>query len=161
TRRWTSSPPWSRPTSTSRRPTRTSSIRRSPRASPTPRPTLPAPGPDGRRRCPAPTPRRPRPCSTRSTPRTSSEERRVGKRDWSSDVCSSDLDEALDQFAALVAAHVDLEETDADVVDPALAASVADAPADAPGAWAGREAPLPGADTPEAEALLDALDAAH
>src|SRR5699024_8476386 len=34
-------------------------------------------------------------------------------------------------------------------------------PADAPGAWAGREAPLPGADTPEAEALLDALDAAH
>src|SRR5699024_12204505 len=68
---------------------------------------------------------------------------------------------ALDQFAALVAAHVDLEETDADVVDPALAASVADAPADAPGAWAGREAPLPGADTPEAEALLDALDAAH
>ena len=77
------------------------------------------------------------------------------------DELAADLDEALDQFAALAAAHVDLEETDADVVDPALAASVADAPADAPGAWAGREAPLPGADTPEAEALLDALDAAH
>src|SRR5699024_8081525 len=61
------------------------------------------------------------------------------------DELAADLDEALDQFAALVAAHVDLEETDADVVDPALAASAADAPAD----------------TPEAEALLDALDAAH
>src|SRR5699024_7019247 len=76
------------------------------------------------------------------------------------DELAADLDEALDQFAALVAAHVDLEETDADVVDPALAASVADAPADAPGAWAGREAPLPGADTPEAEALPDARHAA-
>ncbi|WP_394213949.1 3-hydroxyacyl-CoA dehydrogenase NAD-binding domain-containing protein [Brachybacterium vulturis] len=77
------------------------------------------------------------------------------------DELAADLDEALDQFAALVAAHVDLDETDADVVDPALAATAADAPADAPGAWAGREAPLPGADTPEAEALLDALDAPH
>ncbi|ASK65692.1 3-hydroxyacyl-CoA dehydrogenase [Brachybacterium avium] len=77
------------------------------------------------------------------------------------DELADDLEEALDQFAALVAAHVDLEETDADVVDPALAATVAGAPADAPGAWAGREAPLPGVDTPEAEALLDALDAAH
>ncbi|MDN5820480.1 MAG: 3-hydroxyacyl-CoA dehydrogenase NAD-binding domain-containing protein [Brachybacterium sp.] len=77
------------------------------------------------------------------------------------DELAADLDEALDQFAALVAAHVDLEETDADVVDPVLAATAADAPADAPGAWAGREAPLPGVDTPEAEALLDALDAPH
>ncbi|ATG50730.1 3-hydroxyacyl-CoA dehydrogenase [Brachybacterium vulturis] len=77
------------------------------------------------------------------------------------DELAADLDEALDQFAALVAAHIDLDETDADVVDPALAATAADSPADAPGAWAGREAPLPGADTPEAEALLDALDAPH
>ncbi|MGO1423494.1 MAG: 3-hydroxyacyl-CoA dehydrogenase NAD-binding domain-containing protein [Brachybacterium sp.] len=77
------------------------------------------------------------------------------------DELADDLDEALDQFAALVAAHVDLDETDADVVDPALAATAAEAPSSAPGAWAGREAPLPGVDTPEAEALLDALDAAH
>lgn len=77
------------------------------------------------------------------------------------DELAEDLDEALDQFAALVAAHVDLEEADADVVDPALAASAGGAAADGPGAWAGREAPLPGADTPEAEALLDALDAPH
>lgn len=77
------------------------------------------------------------------------------------DELAEGLDEALDQFAALVAAHVDLDVSDADVVDPALAATAADAPADAPGAWAGREAPLPAADTPEAEALLDALDAPH
>lgn len=77
------------------------------------------------------------------------------------DELAEGLDEALDQFAALVAAHVDLDESDADVVDSALAATAADAPADAPGAWAGREAPLPAADTPEAEALLDALDAPH
>lgn len=77
------------------------------------------------------------------------------------DELAENLDEALDQFAALVAAHVDLEETDADVVDPALAATAAAAPSDAPGAWAGREAPLPAADTPEAEKLRDALDAPH
>src|SRR5699024_7952624 len=61
----------------------------------------------------------------------------------------------------LAAAPVALGEPDAYVVVPPLAAGVAAAPADAPGAGAGREAPLPGADTPEAEALLDALDAAH
>ncbi|HEX7352630.1 3-hydroxyacyl-CoA dehydrogenase NAD-binding domain-containing protein [Brachybacterium sp.] len=77
------------------------------------------------------------------------------------DELADGLDEALDQFAALVAAHIDLDETDADLVDPALAAAVADSPADAPGAWVGREAPLPGVDTPEADALLDALDASH
>ena len=77
------------------------------------------------------------------------------------DELAEDLEAALDQFAALVAAHIDLDESDADIVDPALAATAADAPADAPGAWVGREAPVPAADTPEAEALLDALDAAH
>lgn len=77
------------------------------------------------------------------------------------DELAADLDGALDAFAALVAAHVDLDEADADVVDPALAATAADAPAGAPGAWAGREAPLPALDAPEAEALLDALDAPH
>jgi len=77
------------------------------------------------------------------------------------DELAEDLDAALEEFAALVAAHADLDEDDADIVDPALAETVALAPAGAPGAWAGREAPLPAADSAEAEALLDALDAAH
>ncbi|MGP9536451.1 3-hydroxyacyl-CoA dehydrogenase NAD-binding domain-containing protein [Brachybacterium sp. AOP43-C2-M15] len=77
------------------------------------------------------------------------------------DEIAEDLDTALDEFAALVAAHGDLDEADADVVDPALAETAAVAGPDAPGAWVGREAPVPAADTPEAEALLDALDAAH
>ena len=77
------------------------------------------------------------------------------------DELAADLDEALDQFAALVAAHTDLDAADADVVDPALADAAETVPATAPGAWIGREAPLPAADTPEAEALLDALDAPH
>lgn len=77
------------------------------------------------------------------------------------DELAEDLDEALDEFAALVAAHVDLDEADADVVDPALAESAPDGALAADGAWGGRTAPVPAADTPEAEALLDALDAAH
>ena len=83
------------------------------------------------------------------------------------DELAEDLDEALDEFAALVAAHVDLDPADADVVDPALAESASAGPvgpdgtASAGGAWGGRTPPLPAADTPEAEALLDALDAAH
>lgn len=77
------------------------------------------------------------------------------------DEVAEDLDEALDEFAALVAAHIDVDVADADVVDPVVAEAAAEAPSDALGAWAGRTAPLPGVDTPEAEALLDALDAAH
>src|SRR5690606_33125922 len=77
------------------------------------------------------------------------------------DELAEDLDAALEEFAALVAAHAALDEDDADIGDPALAETVALAPAGAPGAWAGREAPLPAADSAEAEALLDALDAAH
>src|SRR5699024_5885568 len=77
------------------------------------------------------------------------------------DELAADLDEALDQFAALVAAHVDLEEPAAAAVAPRRPPRPATPPAAAPGAWAGREAPLPGADPPAAEALLDALDAAH
>ena len=77
------------------------------------------------------------------------------------DELAADLDEALDEFAALVAAHVDLDESDADVVDPALAESVPSGALAADGAWGGRTAPVPAAGTPEAEALLDALDAAH
>ena len=77
------------------------------------------------------------------------------------DELAGDLEEALDEFAALVAAHVDLDEADADVVDPALAQSVPDGAVAADGAWGGRIAPVPAADTPEAEAMLDALDAAH
>ncbi|WP_422115915.1 3-hydroxyacyl-CoA dehydrogenase NAD-binding domain-containing protein [Brachybacterium sp. UNK5269] len=75
------------------------------------------------------------------------------------DELAADLDEALDEFAALVAAHVDVDETDLDILDPAVATTAAD-PA-APGAWGGRPAPLPEAGSPEAEALLDALDAPH
>ncbi|MGP9744854.1 3-hydroxyacyl-CoA dehydrogenase NAD-binding domain-containing protein [Brachybacterium sp. AOP29-B2-41] len=77
------------------------------------------------------------------------------------DELAEDLDEALDEFAALVAAHDDLDEADADVVDPALAESAPTGTVAADGAWGGRTAPLPAADTPEAEALRDALDAAH
>ena len=77
------------------------------------------------------------------------------------DEIAADLEEALDEFAALVAAHVDVDGADTDVVDPALAASAADGSSPLPGAWGGRTAPLPGVDTPEAEALLDALDAPH
>lgn len=77
------------------------------------------------------------------------------------DEIAADLEEALDEFAALVAAHVDVDVDDTDVVDPALAASAADDSSPLPGAWGGRAAPLPGVDTPEAEALLDALDAPH
>ena len=69
------------------------------------------------------------------------------------DELAEDLDAALDEFAALVAAHADLDEADADVVDPALAETASQAPADAPGAWAGREAPLPAEGSAEAEAL--------
>ncbi|MGP5290382.1 3-hydroxyacyl-CoA dehydrogenase NAD-binding domain-containing protein [Brachybacterium tyrofermentans] len=76
------------------------------------------------------------------------------------DEIAEDLDEALDEFAALIAAHVDVDESDTDIVDPSVVEAVA-AASPIPGAWAGREAPLPGVDTPEAEALLDALDAAH
>ncbi|GAA1489728.1 3-hydroxyacyl-CoA dehydrogenase NAD-binding domain-containing protein [Brachybacterium sacelli] len=76
------------------------------------------------------------------------------------DEIAADLDEALDEFAALVAAHIDVDEADTDVVDPAVAEAAADVTA-VPGAWGDRTAPLPGVDTPEAEALLDALDAAH
>lgn len=77
------------------------------------------------------------------------------------DEIAADLEEALDEFAALVAAHVDVDVDDTDVVDPALAASAADDSSPLPGAWGGHAAPLPGVDTPEAEALLDALDAPH
>lgn len=73
------------------------------------------------------------------------------------DELAGDLDEALEQFAALVAAQVDVDETDADVVDPAVAA----ADTSVAGAWGGRAPALPAADSPEAEELLDALDAAH
>ena len=66
------------------------------------------------------------------------------------DAPATDLAEALNQFAALIAAHADVEDTDGDVVDPAVA-----------GAWAGRTHPLPDAAGPEADALRDALDAAH
>ncbi|WP_262424873.1 enoyl-CoA hydratase-related protein [Brachybacterium sp. Z12] len=64
------------------------------------------------------------------------------------DELAEDLDEALDEFAALVAAHVDLDESDADVVDPALAESAPDGALAADGAWGGRTAPVPAADTP-------------
>ncbi|WP_193103695.1 3-hydroxyacyl-CoA dehydrogenase NAD-binding domain-containing protein [Brachybacterium sp. FME24] len=77
------------------------------------------------------------------------------------DELADDLDAALDEFAALVAAHVDVDETDADVIDPTLAEAAADENSVVAGAWGGRTAPLPGVDTPEAEALLDALDAPH
>ncbi|APX33336.1 3-hydroxyacyl-CoA dehydrogenase [Brachybacterium sp. P6-10-X1] len=77
------------------------------------------------------------------------------------DEIAADLDEALDEFAALVAAHVDVDEADTDVVDPTVVEAAADPTSAVPGAWGGRTAPLPGADTPEAEALLDALDAPH
>jgi 3-hydroxyacyl-CoA dehydrogenase/enoyl-CoA hydratase/carnithine racemase len=73
------------------------------------------------------------------------------------DELAADLDEALEQFAALVAAHVDVDETDTDVVDPALAA----ADSSAAGAWGGRAPALPAAGSAEAEELLDALDAPH
>ncbi|WP_270408574.1 3-hydroxyacyl-CoA dehydrogenase NAD-binding domain-containing protein [Brachybacterium paraconglomeratum] len=75
------------------------------------------------------------------------------------DEIAADLDEALEQFAALVAAHVDVDETDTDVVDPAVVGETA--PAEAAGAWGGRAPALPVADSPEAEELLDALDAPH
>ncbi|WME22589.1 3-hydroxyacyl-CoA dehydrogenase NAD-binding domain-containing protein [Brachybacterium sp. GU-2] len=75
------------------------------------------------------------------------------------DEIAADLDEALEQFAALVAAHVDVDETDTDVVDPAVVGETA--PAEAAGAWGGRAPALPAADSPEAEELLDALDAPH
>ena len=75
------------------------------------------------------------------------------------DEIAADLDEALEQFAALVAAHVDVDETDTDVVDPAVVGETA--PAGASGAWGGRAPALPAADSPEAEELLDALDAPH
>ncbi|MGP5639615.1 3-hydroxyacyl-CoA dehydrogenase NAD-binding domain-containing protein [Brachybacterium tyrofermentans] len=77
------------------------------------------------------------------------------------DEIAEDLDEALDEFAALIAAHVDVDEADTDIVDPSVVEAVVSSTSPIPGAWAGREAPLPGVDTPEAEALLDALDAAH
>ncbi|MGY5765199.1 3-hydroxyacyl-CoA dehydrogenase NAD-binding domain-containing protein [Brachybacterium sp. DNPG3] len=67
------------------------------------------------------------------------------------DALADDLDAALDAFAAVVAAHVD-DASDAPGSDPA-------GPGRAP--WSGRTSPIPAADTPEAEALLDALDAAH
>lgn len=60
------------------------------------------------------------------------------------DVLADDLEAALDEFAALVAARQDQD---------------ADAPAAAGSAWTGRPQPLPAADTPEAEELRDALDA--
>ncbi|WP_062947110.1 3-hydroxyacyl-CoA dehydrogenase NAD-binding domain-containing protein [Brachybacterium sp. sponge] len=75
------------------------------------------------------------------------------------DEIAADLDEALEQFAALVAAHVDVDETDTDVVDPAVVGETA--PAEAAGAWGGRAPALPAVDSPEAEELLDALDAPH
>jgi 3-hydroxyacyl-CoA dehydrogenase/enoyl-CoA hydratase/carnithine racemase len=82
------------------------------------------------------------------------------------DELAADLDEALDQFAALVAAHVDVDETDTDVVDPAVigeAGTAGTSAADAAGraAWGGRAPALPAAGSPEAEELLDALDAPH
>ncbi|WP_122943745.1 3-hydroxyacyl-CoA dehydrogenase NAD-binding domain-containing protein [Brachybacterium sp. EE-P12] len=82
------------------------------------------------------------------------------------DELAADLDEALDQFAALVAAHVDVDETDTDVVDPAVigeAGTTGTSAADAAGraAWGGRAPALPAAGSPEAEELLDALDAPH
>ena len=61
------------------------------------------------------------------------------------DALAEDLPAALDEFAALVAAHRDED-----------AASADDRPA-----WPGRTAPIPAAESPEAEELLDALDAAH
>ena len=79
------------------------------------------------------------------------------------DELAADLDEALDQFAALVAAHVDVDETDTDVVDPAVIGEADPAADGATGraAWGGRAPALPAADSPEAEELLDALDAPH
>lgn len=58
------------------------------------------------------------------------------------DALAADLDAALAEFAALVAAHVDEDgQTGA--------------------AWPGRGPALPATDSPEAEALADALDAPH
>lgn len=64
------------------------------------------------------------------------------------DALAEDLGAALDVFAAMVDAHVDDEEE--------TGALGGDRPA-----WRGRTAPLPLADSPEAEELLDALDAPH
>src|SRR5699024_10590659 len=80
------------------------------------------------------------------------------------DEIADDLPAALEEFAALVAAHVDVDSADTDVVDPAVAEAAATeaveeaAPA---GTWPGRTDPLPDAGSPEAEALRDALDGAH
>ncbi|MFC7374851.1 MULTISPECIES: 3-hydroxyacyl-CoA dehydrogenase NAD-binding domain-containing protein [unclassified Brachybacterium] len=81
------------------------------------------------------------------------------------DELAADLDEALDEFAALVAAHIDVDEADTDIVDPAVAEAAVEtrlaAETTIPGAWAGRAVPLPAEGSPEAEALRDALDAPH
>ncbi|MEE1650536.1 3-hydroxyacyl-CoA dehydrogenase NAD-binding domain-containing protein [Brachybacterium sp. J144] len=79
------------------------------------------------------------------------------------DAIAADLDEALEQFAALAAAHRDEETADgagpaADVSEGAAAVGSASA---AGSPWPGRSAPLPASGSPEAEALLDALDAPH
>ncbi|WP_114856138.1 3-hydroxyacyl-CoA dehydrogenase NAD-binding domain-containing protein [Brachybacterium sp. YJGR34] len=77
------------------------------------------------------------------------------------DELAEDLDGALDAFAALVAAHGDVEEADVDVLDPLVAEAAADAATVLPGAWSARTAPIPATGSGEAESLLDALDAAH
>src|SRR5690625_5821555 len=60
------------------------------------------------------------------------------------DALAPDLESALDEFAALVAARLDQNADERPASDDA---------------WPGRPAPLPAADTPEAEELRDALDA--
>ena len=62
------------------------------------------------------------------------------------DALAPDLESALDEFAALVAARLDQNADERPASDDA---------------WPGRPAPLPAADTPEAEELRDALDADH
>ncbi|MBB5833171.1 3-hydroxyacyl-CoA dehydrogenase NAD-binding domain-containing protein [Brachybacterium aquaticum] len=77
------------------------------------------------------------------------------------DELAADLGEALEQFAALVAAHDDVGSADADVLAPDVADAAADGSPQAAGIWPGRTAPLPAAGSPEAEELQDALDAPH
>lgn len=71
------------------------------------------------------------------------------------DELAEDLPTALDAFAALVAAHVD-----AGTERTATARGGASTGAGR-ASWPGRTAPIPDAGSPEAEELLDALDAAH